>query len=111
MCSLRQFFSQGRQEDWNAQQLLRAWRSFSACHGASNHGQSTVSSLLEHLSDYDDALDKTMDSWIETMTKLSGMTKHEQQMLFVHLLDPSGNSYNMLFVLGVPMGKPPVTSQ
>ena len=52
-----------------------------------------------------------MDSWIETMTKLSGMTKHEQQMLFVHLLDPSGNSYNMLFVLGVPMGKPPVTSQ
>ena len=52
-----------------------------------------------------------MDSWIETMTKLSGMTKHEQQMLFVHLLDPSGNSYNMLFVLGVLMGKPPVTSQ
>ena len=57
----------------------------------------TVSSLLEHLSDNVDAIDTAMDALIETLAESDSMTKHEQRILFMHLLDPNSNSYNMPF--------------
>ena len=51
----------------------------------------TVSSLLEHLSDNVDAIDTAMDALIETLAESDSMTKHEQCIFFVHLLDPNSN--------------------
>ena len=53
-------------------------------------------SLLDHLQQNRETND-TMDKLIQNLVESDAMTRHEQQMLFIHLQDTNSNSYNMPF--------------